>query len=552
MRRPTMIVLMALMPSLSFAQIVGEVQFVGCNETQRAKIVAAMADLLPKMTVGGPLEECLADAVMDRDRNASPEFILDALRLDTVTHIECTTLEFALGRAPDCTHPANACLDEETLLINNDLATNGEPDEIAATIAHEVSHNRGWLHSPEGVQDREKPLSVPYTVEINRFVRTTKDAASVARVVTSPIVVSTEEPPSISISGPSSGIVDTDYFFSASASNCTPIPDSWSWTTSSGTISGSANAATVGISWSTTGSKTIDATNPGCSGVSGQRTVSITDAPPPPPDGGLEADFTFNPSDPLRGETVTFTSASSGSPTYWSWDFGDGGTGLGTPVQHVFVNPGSFPVELSIGRLDPGCTFGICEDSIAKTVVVSGEGILLSGPSSGLVNQELVYTAQAFGCVAEPEGWNWNVDAVTIVGGPMLNLSFPDIGERALSVSSSSCGSFIDSVTVTIVLTPEVSISGPESGVVGQPLLFTVSALGCGGDSNWTWNLDGIQIETGSSVRTSFATPGVKQIEASDASCPDSAATTVTILSANVFDDGFETGDVTAWSDATG
>ena len=46
----------------------------------------------------------------------------------------------------------------------------------------------------------------------------------------------------------------------------------------------------------------------------------------PPPDFEVVADFSASPTADIAPLTVTFTDLSKGSPTNWSWDFGDGGT----------------------------------------------------------------------------------------------------------------------------------------------------------------------------------------------------------------------------------
>ncbi len=50
------------------------------------------------------------------------------------------------------------------------------------------------------------------------------------------------------------------------------------------------------------------------------------------------------------GQSLTFDDASTGTPTSWSWDFGDGVTATGKNVTHTFKNAGSFNVVLTIGR----------------------------------------------------------------------------------------------------------------------------------------------------------------------------------------------------------
>ncbi len=62
------------------------------------------------------------------------------------------------------------------------------------------------------------------------------------------------------------------------------------------------------------------------------------------------ADFTFFPSWPSEGESMTFTDLSTGSPTSWQWLFSDGGTGTGRHPNHTFVTPGFATATLTAGN----------------------------------------------------------------------------------------------------------------------------------------------------------------------------------------------------------
>ena len=55
--------------------------------------------------------------------------------------------------------------------------------------------------------------------------------------------------------------------------------------------------------------------------------------------------------DPLVGVAplaVTFTDASTGSPTKWSWNFSDGSTSTEQNPAHIFTSPGNYAVELNV------------------------------------------------------------------------------------------------------------------------------------------------------------------------------------------------------------
>jgi len=81
------------------------------------------------------------------------------------------------------------------------------------------------------------------------------------------------------------------------------------------------------------------------------------------------ARFTFSPSDPLVGETVTFTDDSTDDGTIVSqdWDFGDGGTDTGAAPTHTYDAAGDYSVVLTVED-DEGATA-----TSTQTVTVSAD-----------------------------------------------------------------------------------------------------------------------------------------------------------------------------------
>lgn len=62
--------------------------------------------------------------------------------------------------------------------------------------------------------------------------------------------------------------------------------------------------------------------------------------------GAPTADFDANPISGNAPLNVHFTDQSSGSPTAWSWDFGDGGSSVLQHPSHVYSEPGVYTVSL--------------------------------------------------------------------------------------------------------------------------------------------------------------------------------------------------------------
>jgi PKD repeat protein len=70
----------------------------------------------------------------------------------------------------------------------------------------------------------------------------------------------------------------------------------------------------------------------------------------PAPTVELAASFTFTPATPVAGQPVQFTDASTGNPTTWSWDFGDGGSSTARNPSHTYAQTGTYTVTLTVGR----------------------------------------------------------------------------------------------------------------------------------------------------------------------------------------------------------
>jgi PKD repeat protein len=184
--------------------------------------------------------------------------------------------------------------------------------------------------------------------------------------------------PSITINGPTSGAPNQALSFAAAASNCTPSA-TWTWNPAGGTFSGSSTGNQVSITWPGNGSHTVSVTNAGC-GATGTISVTISDGGGGGGggnNGNLVAAFTFSPASPNAGQAVSFDgSASAGSPTVYSWDFGDGQTASGgnATSSHTYQNGGTYTVKLEVGKQGAGCSFGVCSASITKTVAVGAGG----------------------------------------------------------------------------------------------------------------------------------------------------------------------------------
>jgi plastocyanin len=65
---------------------------------------------------------------------------------------------------------------------------------------------------------------------------------------------------------------------------------------------------------------------------------------------GPIAGFSFTPAHPRPGEEVRFSDESTGEPTSWLWDFGDGQTSQEENPSHTYTTPGRKTVTLVVSN----------------------------------------------------------------------------------------------------------------------------------------------------------------------------------------------------------
>jgi PKD repeat protein len=92
-------------------------------------------------------------------------------------------------------------------------------------------------------------------------------------------------------------------------------------------------------------------------------TVSATGTTPTPGTGGT-LDFTYSPSTPRAGQTVTFTATGNTGGGTYKWKFPNDSRPTGAVVTYTFANAGSFEVELEIEH-------GSTDAEVTKVVRVS-------------------------------------------------------------------------------------------------------------------------------------------------------------------------------------
>lgn len=228
----------------------------------------------------------------------------------------------------------------------------------------------------------------------------------------------------------------------------------------------------------------------------------------------LSPSFTFLPTSPTVGETVTFTGSSNwDNITTWTWNFGDKDI-IGTEVQgHTFSSEGQKNVKMTVSA-------GNATDSFSQTITVKSVATppvasFSFSPTSPTVNQSVTFTDESTG--EGIESWKWvfgNGQESDLEKPPAQIYTSANVYNVSLTVTNVAGDSipYIRPITVTepIPLTPSFSIS-TKSPNIGEVVSFTGSST-TGGIDQWNWEFGDGQYGRGQTQSHAYTTAGTKKV----------------------------------------
>jgi PKD repeat protein len=237
--------------------------------------------------------------------------------------------------------------------------------------------------------------------------------------------------------------------FTASASGGTG-PYNFTWSFGDGAT---GTGTTVYHTYSTAGSYNVLLTakdsSPSPQTASSQQTITVTSPPPPPP--SLTASFTASLSNPVVGQTISFTGSASGgtSPYSYAWNFGDSSTGSGSPVSHVYQTAGVYTVVLTVTDATGHAA------TASKTVTVTSplSASFTYSPSNPAPLTNVQFAAAATGGTG-PYSYTWNFGDGTTGTGASASHSYllPGTYTVTLTVVDANGLTTTASTTVTVAI----------------------------------------------------------------------------------------------------
>ena len=295
-------------------------------------------------------------------------------------------------------------------------------------------------------------------------------------------------------------------------------PTSWQWDFGDGSTSTAQNPSHM---YSTAGFRkvTLIAT---CNVGSKKSVKTITIMPE-----GV-ASFVHSPTTPGPGQTVQFADTSSGNPTSWQWDFGDGAKSTTKNPSHVYQKAASYTVAL-ISSDSSGSKQG------SDTIIVASMSVLSSSfnyspalPSAGQIVQ---FTDTSAGT---PTSWQWNFGDGSTSTAQNPSHSYATAGSKTVTLAATNAsGSNSSNRTVTVVVALAASFSySPASPAAGQSVQFMDTSTG--NASSWQWSFGDGGTSTSQNPSHTYATAGSKTVTLTVTNSSGSNTTTLAVTVAAV------------------
>ncbi len=219
------------------------------------------------------------------------------------------------------------------------------------------------------------------------------------------------------------------------------------------------------------------------------------------------AAFSGTPTSGVAPLAVTFTDASTGMVSSWSWDFGDGSPpSTAQHPQHVYTAPGTYTVTL-VATGPGGADTAVRAGYVTVHEVVTAAFVAVT-PTTGVAPLAVSFADGSTGA----SSWSWNFGD----GSPLSTAQHPQHvyttpGTYTVTLVATGPGGADTAVragyvTVHEVVTAAFAAVTPTTGVAPLAVSF---ADGSTGASSWSWNFgDGSPLSTAQHPQHVYTTPG--------------------------------------------
>ena len=246
----------------------------------------------------------------------------------------------------------------------------------------------------------------------------------------------------------------------------TGTPTAWSWDFGDGAATAKQNPMHT---YAVAGTYTVSLTVTNASGQTSSKRQFVTVQAGDP----LIAAFGFT----INGRTVLFSDASTGTPTSYSWDFGDGKSSTARNPSHTYANTGTYTVTLTVAN-----AFGV-SDSTSQFVTLSPGNPPVADFAFQATILSVVFAEQSAG---GPTSWTWSFGdgASSTLQNPQHTYTQAGTYSVTLTVANTAgTSSKTKLVTVSAGTPPQAAFAFQANGL---NVVFVDQSTG--NPTNWSWD----------------------------------------------------------------
>ncbi len=235
--------------------------------------------------------------------------------------------------------------------------------------------------------------------------------------------------------------------------------------------------------------------------------------------------------------TVQFTDLTTGNPSSWAWEFGDGGTSIDQNPLHTYTFPGLFTINLTTSNAN-GAGFEQKTNLINVLPLPAPTAEFQGSPLAGFTPLKVIFTDTSTGNISN---WNWDFgdSSISTLQNPVHEYKNPGFFNVKLTVSGVGGAGFEEKINLINLLDGQA----PTAEFLGEPLAgrapFTVHFFdqSSGEIANRNWDFGDGEFSTEQNPAHTFNSPGnfnVKLIvSGKDGTSEESKINYVTVISGN-------------------
>ncbi|MDD4247942.1 MAG: PKD domain-containing protein [Methanosarcina sp.] len=285
---------------------------------------------------------------------------------------------------------------------------------------------------------------------------------------------------------PTSGNSPMDVTFTDTS---TGTPTAWSWNFGDGANSAIQNPKHT---YSTAGTYTVTLTATNAAGSntatkSGYITAGTTAQKP-------VVNFWGTPRSGNAPLSVTFKDITTGAPTAWNWDFGDGASSTEQNPTHIYSAAGNYVIKLTASNAAGSTVLSKYNYmTVTGTAAQTPVAAFSASPTSGNSPLDVTFTDTSTGT---PTAWSWNFGDGTSSTQKSPTHTYSAAGSYTVTLTVSNAAgsntvtksSYITAITAeTTAQKPVINCWGsPRSGTAPLNVYFKDSSTGS--PTAWNWS----------------------------------------------------------------